>query len=66
MPHAMEHDGTQPVGACLFANNLIAQVFVGLRGVRRQRRRLPLRQRFFLRASARSMLRGCTATPTRC
>lgn len=66
-PHAMERDGTQPVGARLFAHDLLAQLFVGLTCVRRQRRReAPASQRFFLRASARSMLRGCTVTPSRC
>jgi hypothetical protein len=61
----MEHDGTQPFGPRLSLHDLFAQRFVGLDGVCRQRRRrLRLSQCFFLRANARSMLRGCTVTPS--
>jgi len=62
----MEHDGPQPFGPCLTLHDLFAQRLVGLVGVRRQRWCwLRVDQRFFLRASARSMLRGCTVRPSR-
>lgn len=63
----MEDDGAQPVGARLPAQDLLAHSLVGLERAYRQRRRdAPAGQRFFFRASARSMLRGCTVTPRRC
>ena len=62
-PHAMEHDGPQSIGSSLPLQNLYAQRLVGLERMSRQCR-LRGRQRFFLRASARSMLRGCTVRPS--
>jgi len=60
----MEDNGTEPVGPRLPAPHLRAQPFVDFGGVRWKRRRcVSGDQRFFLCASARSILRGCTVTP---
>src|SRR5262245_65187557 len=63
----MEDDRAQAVGACLTAQHRRAHVLVERERTGRQRGTASvglMLQRFFLRATARSMLRGCTEMPS--
>ena len=61
--HAVIHDGAEPLGARPALQDLGAQRLVRLDRRERQAMRRGRVQRFFLRATARSMLRGWTDTP---
>lgn len=63
MQHPVIDDGAEPLWAAVADQNLGAQRLVALDRGERQALQVALRQGFFLRAIARSILRGCTEIP---
>jgi hypothetical protein len=64
LKQAVKTQRPQSFGASLVGQHRRAQGFIGGQGGRRQRPDRPRRYRFFGRATARSILRGCTDTPS--